>query len=514
MPTILELFKQANGNGDVTVWDGTTQKSGIVNKVKDFASAELNPNGPRMMFYKQLITPPLIYALDTPRISLKGAVDPARTLSVNSSKYQNTKSTSGKITIGSLLGGSANRPSDTIFENKTGTPVTKGTLGSGPGDYAALQNAVEPGKSYYVSQFPAGKSPFAGVLKGDLNTIGTNIAGAGISAGKNLIQKGISKVIKKSRNKINDPNSPPVDPDTEPPPVLATDSKFEYFKPKNFVDNHNNDSGNTEKKFTTHIRNSKGVLEERTAKQKIYSGNRSNIDTINSTILTSLSNRDNLLNDDLTNLYKNTNGLITSPYVLFRAHRESGFAGDNVLLPGTVSGITEDVSPEWSTFKFIGSPFNQYRYLGVERSISFEIKLYSTSFEETVSMKKSLNKLRKLVYPDENITAIQYPGDKDKKYSPIVFNGNLTRLTINGLYYNLLGFIESLSISIDDSTSWTSNDLQGNTNVYDGTFVTSLDSAIKTPSPSVINVSIGFKVINEVSVNSSDPANQKLQFKF
>jgi hypothetical protein len=483
MPTILELFKQANGNGDVTVWDGTTQKSGIVNTVKDFASAELNPNGPRMMFYKQLIAPPLIYALDTPRISLKGAVDPARTLSVNSSKYQDTKSTSGKITIGSLLGGSANRPSDTIFKEKTGAPVTKGTLGSGPGDYAALQNAVEPGTPYYVSQFPAGKSPFAGVLKGDLNTIGANVAGAGISAAKNLIQSGISKVIKKSRNKINDPNSPPIDTNNPPKPILATDTKFEYYKPSNFVDNHNNTSTNPAKNYTEYYRTSTGTLQKR--EEPFYNNGVSKVDSINSEILTYLvSKRKNQPVTDES--IKDIKNLESIPYVRFKLH-QSDTAGNNILLPATISGINEDVSPEWSTFKFIGSPFNQYRYLGVERSISFDMKLYATTRLEMVSMTKNIYRLRKLVFPDENISAIEYPGG-NSKYSPIVFNGNLMYLTINGFYYDVFGFIESLSISIDDSTSWVG------------------DSVL---SPSVINVSIGFKVINEVEVDE-----QSLNFKF
>jgi hypothetical protein len=479
MPTILELFKQANGNGDVTVWDGTTQKSGIVDRVNDFASAELNPNGPRMMFYKQLITPPLIYGLDAPRISLKGAVDPARTLSVNSSKYQDTKSTSGKITIGSLLGGSANRPSDIIFKDKTGAPITKGTLGGGPGDYVGLRNSVENGTSYYVSQFPAGKSPFAGVLKGDLNSIGANVAGATINAAKNLIQAGVSKVIKKSRNQ--DANQE-IKTNEEKPKITPTNSKWEYNKPTNFIDNHKNESTNVAKNYTKWYRGENGKLVER--EQQFYNAGVSKIDSINGEILTYLvSKRKNQpVTDDSI---KDIKSIENVPYVRFKLH-QSDADGNNILLPGTISGITEDVSPEWSSFKFIGSPFNQYRYLGVERSISFDMKLYATTRLEMVSMTKNVYRLRKLVYPDENISAIQYPNSN--RYSPIVFNGNLVRLTVNGFYYDVFGFIESLNISIDDSTSWVG------------------DSVL---SPSVINVSIGFKVIDEVEVDE-----QTLNFKF
>jgi hypothetical protein len=171
MPTILELFKQANANGNVTVWDGTTQKSGIIDRVNDVASAELDPNGIRVNFYKSIVTPPFIYGLETPRITTKGGVDPVRTLSVNSTKYNGPDKdgtqtiNTPKITIGSLLGSSANRPSDTIFDSFTSAPITKGRLQGGPGDYSALKYSIEPTKDYYVSQYPSDKPAFAGALE-------------------------------------------------------------------------------------------------------------------------------------------------------------------------------------------------------------------------------------------------------------------------------------------------------------------------------------------------------------
>jgi hypothetical protein len=77
MPSILDLFKQANANGEVTMWNGDAQNKGLGGKIMDFVKAEINPKGPRVLFYKKLVTPPLIYGTETPRISLKGTVDPA-----------------------------------------------------------------------------------------------------------------------------------------------------------------------------------------------------------------------------------------------------------------------------------------------------------------------------------------------------------------------------------------------------------------------------------------------------
>ena len=50
MPTILDLFKQANGNKEVTTWNGGHKNKGLGGKIMDFVKAEANPNGPRVLF--------------------------------------------------------------------------------------------------------------------------------------------------------------------------------------------------------------------------------------------------------------------------------------------------------------------------------------------------------------------------------------------------------------------------------------------------------------------------------
>ena len=58
--------------------------------------------------------------------------------------------------------------------------------------------------------------------------------------------------------------------------------------------------------------------------------------------------------------------------------------GNSEIVPfaGTISSITEDVTPEWTNFRYLGSPFKSYRYLGVERNLNFELKLYYTKEDE------------------------------------------------------------------------------------------------------------------------------------
>ena len=73
--------------------------------------------------------------------------------------------------------------------------------------------------------------------------------------------------------------------------------------------------------------------------------------------------------------------------------------------------------------------------------------MYYLDESTKISMKRSLDKLRGLVYPDEAITAVAYPNGTD--YSPLNYNGNLIYLTINGLYENLSTFSGSAITNID-----------------------------------------------------------------
>jgi hypothetical protein len=116
----------------------------------------------------------------------------------------------------------------------------------------------------------------------------------------------------------------------------------------------------------------------------------------------------------------------------------------------------------------------------------FGLDEYRGAFSKTYF----LNRLRKLVFPDENISVATYPGDK-QIVSQLFFSPNLVYLTINGLYENILGIIDSLSFSIDDNISWatTTPDYFNGTN--------------EKPYPTVINVSIGMKIIEHPAIKKT-----------
>jgi hypothetical protein len=371
--------------------------------------------------------------------------------------------------IGGALGGNPNRVSDTIFKNNNAfsKPIS---LGKTRRD---LQDAVESGKPYFVKDNPAPASLIAMARQGGSSPAGiaANLAlqtinKFGSKAGlKELFKKKIaeqnaygSKYAKDDNNKLIKNN--------------ITFSKYAptYSKEKNY---YTQAPEYLQASITGTERKNSAILD-----------GKSQLDTINYNILKVLTSDKEFSKDNLDK-FITSNEQIQTPYVLLKRYNK---INDNILLPGTISGITDEVTPEWSNFKFIGSPFQQYRYLGVERSISFNLKMYYTDNDTKLSMQKSLDKLRTLVYPEEDISVITYP---DSTYSPLGFNGNFVYLTVNGLYTDLFGLVESLSIEIDDEGVWaTTSD-----NFMDGSNV--------KPYPTVINVSLGFKIINNPKIEDN-----------
>jgi len=465
MPTILDLFKQANANKEVTTWNGEPQDKGLGGKVMDFVKAEINPNGPRVLFYKKLVTPPLIYGSETPRISLKGTVDPPRSLSVAAARYNDDATKKPPLlNLGSLLGGSANRPSDTIFETKTGAPVTKGTLPASIGDHSALRYAVEAGVDYNISKVPMGPNALKGVLKGDLNQMAGKAIGAGIGAAKKAIGKAVTSLVTKKRKKTQK---------TKKPQIAGIAGKL-------YAGGTKSGNGDTTK---GHVKNSEYFTaytltqnEFTNREEYVADGvlNRAkegfiDIDTFNQGILES-----GFIKNDSDLVKVADSRKIGASFIKIKPYGTN----HSLLFPATVTGISESVTPEWNTFKYVGSPYNTYRYGGVERTLSFEFKLYYLDDATKQTMISNLNSLKELAFPYNQPSSISY---SDKEVA-LGFAPNLIELTINGLYNNMFGFITTLEFSIDDSTSWAATEWFGN-------------ETENKLYPTVINVSFGMTII-------------------
>ena len=112
-----------------------------------------------------------------------------------------------------------------------------------------------------------------------------------------------------------------------------------------------------------------------------------------------------------------------------------------VQFRATLSGLSETLSPSWDSHKFIGSPFSNYTYSGIERSVTFNFKVYSLNATEHKIGWDKINFLNSLVFP-------QGYYDSSAVVPPFI------RLTIGDLYKGKLSFIESLSHTWDDNTPW------------------------------------------------------------
>lgn len=116
------------------------------------------------------------------------------------------------------------------------------------------------------------------------------------------------------------------------------------------------------------------------------------------------------------------------------------FGGQLVQFRATITGLSETLSPSWDSNKFIGSPFNYYTYSNIERSVSFNFKIFSLNESEHEIAWGKLNALTDMVYP------VGYRGNA--VIPPLI------AFTLGDMYFDKASFIESLSYTIDDTYPW------------------------------------------------------------
>lgn len=164
-----------------------------------------------------------------------------------------------------------------------------------------------------------------------------------------------------------------------------------------------------------------------------------------------------------------------------------------VQFRATLSGLSETLSPSWDSHKFAGSPFSNYTYSGIERSVSFNFKVYSlNAIEHKIGWDK-INFLNSLVYP-------QGYYDSSAVVPPFI------KLNLGDLYKNKFGFIESLSHNYDDSTPWNITDTETSLATAVGGLVTGGSSDIDMKGyklPMITDVSITIKFLESRNVTSN-----------
>ena len=140
-----------------------------------------------------------------------------------------------------------------------------------------------------------------------------------------------------------------------------------------------------------------------------------------------------------------------------------------------LSGISDNHSADYNTFRYLGRGENFRTYQGFDRTVSFSFKIFAQSRPELRPMYEKLNYLTSQVYPDYNTQTTS------AMRAPII------KLTIGDYLYRTPGVLESINITIEDNTSWEIASLAGEK-----------QSRAVGELPHYLNVAISFKPIMDI----------------
>jgi hypothetical protein len=137
---------------------------------------------------------------------------------------------------------------------------------------------------------------------------------------------------------------------------------------------------------------------------------------------------------------KNANDKTLDDYSMIPLRFYSISKKSGVSFRAVIDGLNETFSPSWESSKFIGNPYNFYTYNGIDRSVSFNFKIFSLNDLEHKSMWQKISFLTTMVYP--------------QKFASPYITPPFIKFTLGDMYNNKEAYIESLSYTIDDNTPW------------------------------------------------------------
>ncbi len=111
-----------------------------------------------------------------------------------------------------------------------------------------------------------------------------------------------------------------------------------------------------------------------------------------------------------------------------------------------INSLNESVSPEYSEQRYLGRPDKYYVYNGVDRDVSLDFSLYPHSKEEMPFLMEKLNYLVGLCYPQYTESGMMIAPQAD--------------LTIGDMFREQPGYIQTLSITVQDNTTWETDVFQ------------------------------------------------------
>lgn len=104
-----------------------------------------------------------------------------------------------------------------------------------------------------------------------------------------------------------------------------------------------------------------------------------------------------------------------------------------------LTSFDDNISADWSNFKYIGRGENLYTYSGFGRTVSIGFKVAALSEMEMQPMYQKLNYLASSMMPD---------------YTGGFMKGNFFKMTVGNYFYRQIGIITNLSFKISNDTPW------------------------------------------------------------
>jgi len=119
-------------------------------------------------------------------------------------------------------------------------------------------------------------------------------------------------------------------------------------------------------------------------------------------------------------------------------------SGKYLVFRAILSGINDNITPEWNPEKYIGRADKVYVYTGAERNISFTFSIAPKSKYEFPFLIDKLNHLIGLCYPEYDKAGM----GNGRMIAPFI------ELTIGNILDGAPGFLNSLSYTVEESSPW------------------------------------------------------------
>ena len=114
-----------------------------------------------------------------------------------------------------------------------------------------------------------------------------------------------------------------------------------------------------------------------------------------------------------------------------------------------LSGITDTITPEYASERYMGRPESVYIYQGVSRTVGFSFQVYPTTRQELPVLWEKLNYLVGMCYP--NWVDAPKP---DSDFKPVTMLSPMMELTIGDMYRNTPGYLSGVTLTVQDGSTW------------------------------------------------------------